>query len=147
MRRLLLATVLLVAVLPGPSAGAADARFHGSLGAVPLNAPIVGMAATPTGGGYWLVASDGGVFTFGDAEFFGSAGTTGVRDVVGMARTPSGAGYWIATRTGRVLGYGEATDHSVSVTRSEHPHNIVAIVRAPSGIGYWLIDADGHTFG
>jgi hypothetical protein len=31
------------------------------------------MAATPDGGGYWLVASDGGIFTFGDAKFFGSA--------------------------------------------------------------------------
>ena len=36
--------------------------------------PIVGMAATPTGRGYWLVASDGGIFTFGDASFHGSTG-------------------------------------------------------------------------
>lgn len=35
------------------------------------NAPIVGMAATPTGEGYWLVAADGGVFAFGDAQFLG----------------------------------------------------------------------------
>ena len=33
------------------------------------------MAATPDGGGYWLVASDGGVFTYGDAAFYGSAGS------------------------------------------------------------------------
>jgi len=46
-----------------------DAVFHGSTGATPLNAPIVGMAATPDGGGYWLVASDGGIFSFGDAVF------------------------------------------------------------------------------
>ena len=39
-----------------------------------LNSPIVGMAATPTGKGYWLVAGDGGVFTFGDAHFYGSTG-------------------------------------------------------------------------
>jgi hypothetical protein len=39
-----------------------------------LNRPIVGMAATPSGNGYWLVASDGGVFTFGDAPFLGSTG-------------------------------------------------------------------------
>ena len=39
-----------------------------------LNQPIVGMAATPDGGGYWLVASDGGIFTFGDAAFYGSTG-------------------------------------------------------------------------
>lgn len=37
-----------------------------------VNAPIVGMAATATGKGYWLVAADGGVFTFGDAEYFGN---------------------------------------------------------------------------
>ena len=32
------------------------------------------MAATPDGGGYWLVASDGGIFNYGDAAFFGSRG-------------------------------------------------------------------------
>lgn len=37
-----------------------------------VNAPIVGMAATPTGRGYWLVAADGGVFAFGDAEMLGN---------------------------------------------------------------------------
>src|SRR5205807_8094772 len=50
--------------------------FQGSTGSLKLNKPIVGMAATPTGGGYWLVASDGGVFSFGDAGFFGSMGGT-----------------------------------------------------------------------
>ena len=40
---------------------------YGSMGGKPLNKPIVGMAATPSGDGYWLVASDGGVFAFGDA--------------------------------------------------------------------------------
>ena len=39
-----------------------------------LNKPIVGMTATPDGHGYWLVASDGGVFNFGDAAFYGSMG-------------------------------------------------------------------------
>ena len=33
------------------------------------------MAATPSGGGYWLVAADGGIFSYGDAGFFGSAGS------------------------------------------------------------------------
>ena len=32
------------------------------------------MAATPDGGGYWLVAADGGIFTYGDAGFYGSTG-------------------------------------------------------------------------
>jgi hypothetical protein len=43
-----------------------------------LNAPIVGIQATPDGKGYWLFGADGGVFSFGDASFLGSAaGRTG----------------------------------------------------------------------
>jgi hypothetical protein len=49
-----------------------DARFHGSTGSLTLNKPIVGMAGTPSGGGYWLVAADGGIFSFGDAQFYGT---------------------------------------------------------------------------
>ncbi len=51
--------------------------FYGSQG-LPhdLNAPVVGTAATPEGQGYWLVAADGGVFSHGDALFFGSMGAT-----------------------------------------------------------------------
>jgi hypothetical protein len=47
---------------PPPPAG--DATFYGSTGATALNRPSVGMASTPDGKGYWLVASDGGVFSF-----------------------------------------------------------------------------------
>jgi len=41
-------------------------------GGKPLNAPIVSMAPTSDGAGYWEVASDGGIFNFGDATFHGS---------------------------------------------------------------------------
>src|SRR3954468_4421152 len=99
------------------------------------------MAATPTGEGYWLVASDGGIFTFGDAHFFGSAGATGVRDVVGMARTPSGKGYWIATRSGRVFGYGEAPH------LADGHAGVVAILRQPTGVAYTLVYGDGGVVG
>ena len=37
------------------------------MGGVALRVPIVGMAATPDGKGYWLAGHDGGVFSFGDA--------------------------------------------------------------------------------
>jgi hypothetical protein len=44
------------------------------------------MAATPDGKGYWLVASDGGIFAYGDAGFSGSAGSLHLNQpVVGMA--------------------------------------------------------------
>ena len=49
--------------------------FHGSAASTPArSAPVVGIAATPTGHGYWLAAADGGVFAFGDADFVGSLG-------------------------------------------------------------------------
>ena len=58
--------------------------------------PLVGMAATPDGKGYWLVASDGGIFTFGDAAFYGSTGAVILnKPIVGMAATPDGKGYWL----------------------------------------------------
>lgn len=38
-----------------------------------LNEPIVGMGADPHGNGYWLVGADGGVFSYGEAPFYGSA--------------------------------------------------------------------------
>jgi hypothetical protein len=41
------------------------------MGGQPLNKPMVGMAATPSGNGYWTVASDGGIFSF-EVPFFGS---------------------------------------------------------------------------
>jgi hypothetical protein len=54
------------------------------------------MAATPTGKGYWLVASDGGIFSFGDAGFFGSpAGQDLHAWFVAVAPAAGGAGYWV----------------------------------------------------
>ena len=68
-----------------------------------LNAPIVGMAADRKTGGYWLVASDGGIFTFG-APFLGSAGARRLHaPIVGMAANPSGRGYRLAGADGAVV--------------------------------------------
>ena len=69
-----------------------------------LNAPIVGMAATPDGRGYWLVAADGGIFSYGDAHFFGSTGNITLNQpVVGMAATPDGLGYWLVASDGGIF--------------------------------------------
>ena len=65
----------------GAPAGGGPARPSGGgssglpfAGAPVLDAPVVGLAAVPGGGGYWEVASDGGIFSFGDAQFYGSMG-------------------------------------------------------------------------
>jgi hypothetical protein len=42
--------------------------------------------SSPDGKGYYLVASDGGIFSFGDAAFFGSIGGKPLNQpIVGMA--------------------------------------------------------------
>src|SRR5206468_5099840 len=65
--------------------------FHGSMGAVHLNAPVQSLVPTASGAGYWLVASDGGIFSFGDALFHGSMGATKLnKPVVGMVRYADG---------------------------------------------------------
>ena len=67
------------------------------------------MAATPDGKGYWLVASDGGIFAFGDAAFYGSTGGIALNQpIVGMAATPDGKGYWLVASDGGIFAFGDA---------------------------------------
>ena len=108
--------------------------------------PIVGIAATPTGRGYWLAAADGGVFSFGDAQFYGSAGgVTLNKPVVGIAATPSGHGYWLVAADGGVFAYGDAKFYgSAASLHLQQP--VVGIAAHPSGKGYWLVAADGGVF-
>jgi len=66
------------------------------------------MAATPDGRGYWLVATDGGIFAFGDAGFFGSTGSIHLNEpIVGIATSPTGNGYWIDASDGGVFSFGD----------------------------------------
>jgi hypothetical protein len=67
------------------------------------------MAATPTGDGYWLVASDGGIFSFGDATFHGSTGAlTLAQPITRIQPTASGDGYWLTAADGGVFAFGNA---------------------------------------
>ena len=44
-----------------------DASYYGSTGGVALSAPVVGVAPTSSGKGYWIATSGGRVYAFGDA--------------------------------------------------------------------------------
>ena len=120
--------------------------FYGSAGAMPLNKPIVGMAATPDGKGYWLVASDGGIFSYGDAQFYGSTGGAPLnKPIVGMAATPDGKGYWLVASDGGIFSYGDAGFYgSTGGTPLNKP--IVGMAATPDGKGYWLVASDGGIF-
>ena len=118
------------------------AGFYGSTGSIVLNKPIVGMTTDEATGGYWFVASDGGIFGF-KAPFYGSAGGTPLTaPVVAMAGTVDGRGYWLATANGAVFAYGDAPDFG-----SVHPGApVVGIADTADGHGYWLTDAKGDVY-
>ena len=104
-----------------------------------------GRAACPTTG-YRLVAADGGVFTFGDAGFFGSTGGLALnRPIVAAASTPSGGGYWLFAADGGVFTFGDAVFFgSTGDVVLNKP--IVGAAATPTGGGYWLFASDGGVF-
>jgi peptidoglycan/xylan/chitin deacetylase (PgdA/CDA1 family) len=139
----------------GPSAARAT-RVHSAVypfagAAAPgapviANQPLVAAAATPSGQGYWLAASDGGVFSFGDAAFHGSVGGTRLNQpIVGMAATPSGQGYWLVAADGGIFSFGDAAFHgSMGAVPLNGP--VVGLAPTHTGNGYWLVAADGGIF-
>jgi N-acetylmuramoyl-L-alanine amidase len=118
----------------------------GSLQGTNLDAPIAGMAATPDGGGYWLVASDGGVFSFGTAVYHGSMGGSPLdAPIVGMAATPDGGGYWLVASDGGVFSFGTAAyEGSMGAKPLNAP--VRGMAATPDGGGYWLVASDGGVF-
>jgi len=107
-----------------------------------LNAPIVGMVPSADGGGYFMVASDGGVFAFGDAKFEGSCPGIGGCSGAAVAVMPdgSGSGYWLVTATGHVYAFGDAVNYGAPGPQSV---SVTAAVRTKDGGGYWLLFANG----
>ena len=97
-------------------------------------------------GGYRLVASDGGVFAYGAAAFFGSAAAIHLNQpVVGMAATHDGDGYWLVASDGGVFAYGDATFYgSAGAIHLNQP--IVGMAATRDGNGYWLVASDGGVF-
>ncbi len=98
------------------------------------------------GAGYWEVASDGGVFAFGDAAFYGSMGGRPLdRPVVGTAATPDDAGYWEVAADGGIFAFGDAAFYG-SMGGRPLVAPIVGMAATPDGAGYWEVAADGGIF-
>ena len=122
-----------------------SASFRGSTSNFALTRPIVAMATTADGSGYWLVASDGGVFSFNAPFYGGLNGWPLAQPVVGMTATPSGFGYWIVTADGAVFPFGDAhLFGSMASVRLNSP--IKSLIPGPGGLGYWLYASDGGVF-
>ena len=96
--------------------------------------------------GYFLGASDGGVFAYDNAPFNGSAGGRPLNmPVVGIASTSDGGGYWLVAADGGVFAYGNAQFFGSSGDLKLNSP-VVGIVPSPDGFGYWLVAADGGIF-
>jgi hypothetical protein len=107
-------------------------------------APGLFRAATsaPAGQGYWLLAADGGVFSFGASLFFGPNRNQGA-DIVAGAGTPDAGGYWMVDDDGDVFAYGNAVDFG---SRAYNANDVVAFAARRQGDGYWIVASDGGVF-
>ena len=93
--------------------------------------------------GYWALASDGHVHSFGDAPALGHAAA----GAVDIEPTPTGNGYWTLDDTGQVQAFGDARPlggiTTRGLTKNEKPASISAL---PSGRGYWVFTTRGRIF-
>ena len=104
------------------------------------------MAAMPSGRGYWLVASNGVVYPFGNAVSYGSQSKLHLaKPIVGIAATADGKGYWLVASNGELFNYGDAVNYG-SPARAAPDKAIVGIAATPDGKGYWLVASDGGIF-
>jgi hypothetical protein len=133
-------------LLPALPAGAAGTPHVFARGAAPDHGgpaetpdPVTAVAGSADGGGYWVLTADGGIRSYGDAVFLGSAaGDIADRRAVDLAAHPSQPGYWLVTDDGHVRAFGAARDFG-----SAPGAPIVGMAATASGNGYWLVASDG----
>ncbi len=142
----------------------------GGANAATLPAPVVSMAATPDGRGYWYVDTSGDVYSFGDASYLGSISqldpaaqpgganaATLPAPVVSMAATPDAKGYWMIDDAGDVYSFGDAsyqgsigqlspTAAPGGANAAHLAHPMVEVCATPDAKGYWMIDDAGDVY-
>jgi len=121
-----------------------------------LNSPIVDARLSSTGNGYWMLAADGGIFTFGDAKFSGSVPQRPVSDwaneeIVSFAPDPDGVGYVVAAKSGKAWWFDHASrkqlpDVLQEAFGSRLLNKPIAAVMSRSCGGYLMVGSDGGVF-
>jgi hypothetical protein len=106
---------------------------------------VVGMAATPDDGGYWIANRAGEVVACGDALNLGSLGIVPTHPIVGIAATPDGRGFYLVASDGGVFAFGDAHfQGSTGAITLNKPVVGMALDNATGG--YWLVATDGGIF-
>jgi len=109
----------------------------------PLNGPVLDSIPTPSGNGYYMVGSDGGVFSFGDAHFEGSmGGKTLNAPVQSLVPDPDGKGYWLVASDGGIFSFGAGFHGSMGDKTLNKP--MTGMVSF--GNGYLMVAEDGGIF-
>ena len=133
----------MTAVSPAHPAGLVDVTVSNALG----NSVVSSLDQFTFGlPGYWMVASDGGLFAYGQSGFYGSMGGRPLNQpIVGMSATPDDRGYWLVASDGGIFAFGDAAFYgSTGAMQLNQP--IVAMAATPDGRGYWLVASDGGLF-
>lgn len=132
----------------GKVTGSGNATEYGSLSTSPTTDPVVGIASTPDGKGYWEVTRSGGVARYGDAGNYNDLPGLHVHvdDIVAIAPTSDGKGYWLIGADGGEFAFGDAGYHGSLPGLHIHVDNIVGMVATPNGQGYILVGRDGGVF-
>ena len=149
----LMATLMTSLYLIGGTAVTADAAESSHAAAATCNQPygpfvygsqVVGIAATPDDGGYWIVNNAGQVAACGDAAFLGQPSGLN-KPIVGIATTPDGAGYYLVASDGGIFSYGDAVFQGSTGSMTLNKP-IVGMAVDPLTKGYWLVASDGGIF-
>ncbi len=111
-----------------------------------LPGPVVGMAATPDGTGYWQVTGSGAISAHGAAVDYGTPDSVDLAaPIVEIVSSADGSGYWELAADGGVFAYGDA-QYEGSAARLRINAPIVGLAPTTDGKGYWLVAADGGVF-
>jgi len=91
-----------------------------------------------------LVASDGGIFSFGDAHYWGSTGSMTLQQPIdGMAPTGDGGGYWLVAADGGVFTFGDA-GYQGSAAGTPAGVGTAALIPTHTGLGYLIVTSVGQ---
>ena len=123
----------------------ATGHFEKAAGASIAASQNQALASATSNPAYDMVASDGGIFSFG-SPFYGSMGGKPLNQpIVGMAATPDGKGYWLVASDGGIFSFGDAQFYgSMGGTPLNKP--VVGMAATPDGKGYWMVASDGGIF-
>ena len=130
-----------------PGSGTLDVRVSTFAGTSATSAADQFTYTPPPTAGYRLVASDGGIFAFGDAALLrlDRRPSTSTSPSWAWPPPPTATGYWLVASDGGIFTFGDARFYgSTGAIHLNKP--IVGMAATPDGQGYWLVASDGGIF-